>query len=216
MKTTLLSLLLVFLPLVAYSQTSPSRAIVVIPTKPNTTTPTTPTPVAPSCQTPFVTSPMISVPATAPVAVPPVVVSDNGGTVQVSDIITSGAEVVAAVKAYQASKKDPNKDTNKLAIRIGIMLILAAVFKVLISALKLTSQWWGTDMAKNIIRLITIGLGIAVFLISSIATGETWGQALLLGLSGPLAISINEIVDVLVQMFHKTTEALKKLRKVPA
>ena len=158
--------------------------------------------VVPVAAIPVAAAPVVApaAPVVAP-AVPAVTLMDNTAPVQVSEIVTNGNEIVAAIKAYKAAKSEGNS----LANRIGIMVVLAAVFKTLLSILKYSTPWWRTDKAKNVIRLTTLAFGVAVFFVSLMAAGESWTHALLLSFSGPLAISINEIMDILLQLFKKTT-----------
>lgn len=73
--------------------------------------------------------------------------------------------------------------------------VLAAVFKVLISGLRMTGTWegwWRGKDAKTALRIITVTLGLGTFLMSHLAMGKSWFEALVLGLAGPGAMVIHE------------------------
>lgn len=140
--------------------------------------------------------------ATEPVATEapaPDVVKVEGDKVTVNDVVTDAKGVADAVRAY----KDAQKAGDKLAIRLGLMALLAAIFKVLLSTLKFSSEFWKGKKGKLVLRISTLVLGIAVTLTAHLAAGETWVSALLLGISGPLAISFHELFDVIVALVQK-------------
>ena len=157
-------------------------------------TPTDPAPVADKPATP-------AVEPAAPVAVPDVV-KVEGDKVTVNDVITNATEVAAAVKNYQ----DAKKAGDKTAIRLGIMALLAAVFKILLSVLKFTSDFWKGTKGKLVLRLSTLVLGVAVFFTAHMAAGESWVNAGLLAVSGPLAIAVHELFDVILPLLQKKTK----------
>ena len=139
-------------------------------------------------------------PASTPIPAPaPDVVKIEGDKITVNDIVTDAKGVADAVKSY----KDAKSSGNKLAARLGLMALLAAVFKVLLSCLKFTSEFWKGDKGKIVLRLSTLVLGIAVALLSHFAAGEDWMSAIMLGISGPLAISFHELFDIIVALVQK-------------
>ena len=133
-----------------------------------------------------------------PVAVPDII-KIEGDKVTVNDVITDAGEVAQALKALKDAKGAPDK----AAIRLAIMALLAAVFKILLSLLKFTSDWWKTPKAKNVLRLSTLGLGVLVFLTAKLAGGESIVNALMLAMSGPLAIAFHELYDIVIQLSQK-------------
>jgi hypothetical protein len=145
---------------------------------------------------PAVTPLPVSDPAIVPV---PSLVKVDGDKVTVDDLVTNATEVAAALKAYKGAQPD------KTAARLGLMLLLAAVFKLLLSGLKFTSEFWKGDKGKLVLRLSTIVLGVGVLLASRLGAGDTWMNAMLLAVSGPLAISFHELFDIVMQLMKKKT-----------
>jgi len=166
----------------------------------------TPTPVAdtkPAVAVPVAAPAETPVVAPAPIPEPPPVIKVTGDKVSINDVITDAKDVADAVKAF----KDAKTAGDKLATRLGLMVLLAACFKVLLSLLKFTSEWWKGDKAKLVLRISTLGLGIVVALLSHFAAGEGWMSAIMLGISGPLAISFHELFDVIVGLVQKKKPA---------
>jgi len=140
------------------------------------------------------------VPAAAPEVAPvPDVVKVEGDKVTVNDIVTDAKGVADAVKAYQDVKKEGDKQTARLAL----MALLAAIFKILLSCVKFTSEFWKGKRGKTALRITTLSLGVIVALVSHFAAGESWTSAIMLGVSGPLAISIHELFDIVVNLVQK-------------
>jgi hypothetical protein len=147
--------------------------------------------------TPPVTPPVAAVLEVAPV---PDVVKMEGDKITVNDVVTDAKGVADAFKAYKTTQAAGNK----LATRLGLMLLLAAIFKILLSCLKFTSEFWKGNKGKTALRLSTLVVGIAVVLLSHFGAGEGWVSAVLLGVSGPLAISFHELFDIIVGLVQKT------------
>jgi hypothetical protein len=179
------------LSVLAYAQEPAAPA--VTPAAPATTVVAAPA-VAPT------PAPAVAVPETpaAPVEAP-AVVKVEGDKVTVNDIVTDAKGVADAVKAYQAEKKEGDKH----AARLALMALLAAVFKILLSCVKFTSEFWKGKKGKAALRITTLSLGIVVALVSHFAAGESWTSAIMLGVSGPLAISVHELFDVIVNLVQK-------------
>jgi len=151
---------------------------------------------------PATPAPDASVAPAVPVVVPDVI-KIEGDKVTVNDIITNAGEVATALKAL----KDAKTAGDKTAIRLGLMLLLAAIFKVLLSLLKFTSEWWKTPKAKTALRLSTLVLGVLVFFTAKMGLGESWMNAAMLAVSGPLAIAFHELYDIVVQLSQKKPAA---------
>ena len=98
------------------------------------------------------------------------------------------AEVQEAINAFANARTAER--TARLA---AIMALLAALFKLLLSGVKMTGglTFLG-DRQKAVIRLTTIGLGIGVYLTSSLVGGMPWWEALFLSLSGPGSMAVHE------------------------
>jgi hypothetical protein len=137
-------------------------------------------------------------PAVEPAAVPDVV-KVEGDKITVNDVVTDAKGVAEAFKVLKAAKGAGDK----LAARLALMGLLAAIFKILLSCLKFTSEFWKGAKGKLVLRLSTLVLGIGVTLLSHFAAGEDWMSAIMLGISGPLAISIHELFDVIVALVQK-------------
>lgn len=166
------------------------------------------TPATPTAATPAVTKAVPSTPASVaatlapevqPVSTPDVVKVD-GDKVTVNDIVTDATAVAAAIQAYKTDKAAGDKT----ATRLGLMLLLAAIFKVLLSVVKFTSDFWKGPKGALALRVSTLVLGIAVFLTAKMGAGETVVNSALLALSGPLAISFHELFDIIVNLVQKT------------
>jgi hypothetical protein len=76
-----------------------------------------------------------------------------------------------------------------------VSLLLAAVFKLLLSLLKVLAKslaWFKSQDGKRILKYSTIGLGSAAALVANLSFGLSWVDALTILLSGPLAVAIHE------------------------
>jgi len=155
-------------------------------------------PAVPAVDQPATTAPEVA----APVVVPDVV-KVEGDKVTVNDIVTNASEVASAIKQF----KDAKTAGDKTAIRLGFMLMLAAIFKILLSLVKFTGEFWKGNKGKMALRISTLVLGIAVFFTARMGAGESIIDAGLLALSGPLAISFHELFDIVVQLVQKKPAA---------
>jgi hypothetical protein len=85
------------------------------------------------------------------------------------------------------------RQADKTARLMAWLAALAAIFKLLLSAVKalgLLSLW--KERQAGVIRIITLLLGIGVYCATSIVGGMIWYEALFLGLSGPGSMVIHE------------------------
>jgi len=123
-----------------------------------------------------------------PPPVPPVVKVDSGVTTEnpIKDVVTNIKDVVA--KAKEVSKTSDK--TEKLLIILGL---LAALFKLLISLLKVLSKWFTSKVGGTVIRISTLVLGVGVFLVTNLALKMPWYDAVWLSLSGPGALVLHEL-----------------------
>lgn len=122
------------------------------------------------------------------------------GDVKVKDVITNGTEVYDAVQALRKEKEETGKINMVL-----ILLMLAAIFKALLSVAKVVGklvgeEFWKNRKGKTIMRLICIGLGLATMVTAKLAAGVGWGDAILLFLSGPGALAAHEVTGLFVGM----------------
>ena len=106
--------------------------------------------------------------------------------VGVGDVVSDAGAVVDAAQALKG------KTEGKATL---IMLLLGAIFKLLLSGIKLvkkSTNWFHAKKAKRIIKYMTIGLGAAAALMSNLAFGMSWLEAGIILLSGPMAVAIHE------------------------
>lgn len=97
-------------------------------------------------------------------------------------------EVQEAITAFANARA-----AERTAMLAAIMALLATLFKLLLSGVKLVGgMTFLTQRQKSVIRLTTIGLGIGVYLTSSLVAGMPWWEALFLSLSGPGAMAVHE------------------------
>lgn len=112
------------------------------------------------------------------------------GDVKIHDVVSDVTEVYEAVKAYRAEQDAKAK----LAL---LLLLLAIVFKTIISAAKLiANEFLSSTTGKNVIRVGTLFLGLAVLVLGRSAAGMHWIDAFFLSLSGPGAIVVHELMDI--------------------
>jgi len=120
-----------------------------------------------------------------------------------TDVVKDGASVVSAAKDI-ANRENDDRPTSLL-----VALLLAAVFKLLLSLLKVLAKnlsWFKSQDGKRILKYSTIGLGSAAALVSNLAFGLSWVDALTILLSGPLSVAIHEYTSD-SKVVDKTEEA---------
>jgi hypothetical protein len=118
-------------------------------------------------------------------------------SVGIGDIVSGVGDIVDKAKDYKGAE-----GSGKL---VGLMALLAAIFKLLMSAIKLISKtFFKSTKGKNIIKLVTLLLGVGTFIVSNIALGQTWWEALILSFSGPMAMVLHE--------FTKLVPAIRKAK----
>lgn len=108
----------------------------------------------------------------------------------VKEIVGGVKEVIKKVGEV---KKGENTAGEKIPMLLAIMALLAAIFKVLLSLLKVMSKFFKSSKGKTVMRLITVILGFATYLVSSMAMKMPWYEALTLSISGPGALVIHEL-----------------------
>ena len=152
--------------------------------------------------------------APAPVATPETETATLvDGQVKVGDLLAGASEVAKAVTEYRAAKTTGDK----AALRLGILAALAAIFKFLLSALKLSTPFWKSDKGKAILRLSTLALSCVVFVVAKLAVGESYMSALTLAMSGPLAVAFHEytyLIPTIAKMKKKVVETKPEDKKV--
>lgn len=99
--------------------------------------------------------------------------------------------VTVIAEASEVITSATNLKTGKF---LAIAAFLAALFKLLLSVLRLTSDFFKN---KAVPKITAIVLGILVGLFASLAGGAGWVDTLILVASGPGAIAIHEISKLL-------------------
>ena len=136
----------------------------------------------------------------------PIKITVDGDKVTIQDVVIGAGEVAKAVADYKAAKGK----SDKASLSLMLMALLAAIFKLVLSAVRLTGSFWKTPRGKTITRLITLALGVGVFLTSSMAGGMGWMEAIVAGMSGPLALAFHEYTYLIPSLAAKK-EAAKKV-----
>lgn len=112
------------------------------------------------------------------------------GEVKIHDVVSNVTEVYEAVKTYRGEQEA----RAKLAL---LLLLLAIVFKMVISVAKLVAtEFLSSPKGKTAIRVSTLFLGLAVLMLSRVGVGMHWIDAFFLSLSGPGAIVVHELLDI--------------------
>jgi hypothetical protein len=102
-----------------------------------------------------------------------------------AQVSKEAGDVLAAVEEVKEAKETGE------GMKLAIMALLAALFKFLLSAVKLSGAFWKGRGGKITLRLVTVTLGVLAFF-SSALMGMGWMDALTVGLSGPLAVAFHE------------------------
>jgi len=108
------------------------------------------------------------------------------GEAGVGDVVKDVGAVVDAAKDLKGSKE------GKATL---IMILLGAIFKLLLSAIKLVKKqtnWFHAKKAKRIVKYTTLGLGALAGLMANLVFGMGWIEAGIIVLSGPISVAIHE------------------------
>jgi hypothetical protein len=106
--------------------------------------------------------------------------------VEVGDAVKDIGAVVDAAKDLKGKKE---------GMAALIMVLLGAIFKLLLSSIKLIkakTNWFHAKKAKRIIKYTTLGLGAVAALMSNLVFGMSWIDAGIILLSGPLSVAVHE------------------------
>jgi len=120
----------------------------------------------------------------------------DAGITTLGDVVGELGDVIDTVKGHE----NVSANSGKL---IALMSLLAVVFKFLISFLKFSSVWFKSNKGKNIIKIITLLLGVGTFFVSNMALGVSWWDSFVLALSGPMSMAIHEITKILPSIRDK-------------
>lgn len=99
------------------------------------------------------------------------------------------AEVGAEVKEVLSTAKQIKK-ADKTEKFLVISAFLAALFKLLLSLMKLVNPYF---KKKDVPKVVASGLGVLVLLFSKLALGVSWVDAIILAASGPGAVFLHEL-----------------------
>jgi hypothetical protein len=110
-------------------------------------------------------------------------------------VVAEGStEEVIAAAAETLSEADKYFKARKEGISTALILCgaIAALLKLLLSLLRLTSPFWKTTRGKWVLRLITLTIGAIAGVLASVAGGMPWWDALIVFFGGPGAMLIAE------------------------
>ena len=96
----------------------------------------------------------------------------------IGEVVTEVSDVITEAKDLKTGKF------------LAIAAFLAALFKLLLSLLKLSSDFFKSKVVPKVIALV---LGLATYLCANLAMGVGWVDALILAGAGPGAIFIHEL-----------------------
>ena len=116
---------------------------------------------------------------------------DPDAAVETEDLVEGVEGIEANIKAIQ----DAESQTAKA---LAIMALIATVLKLLLDGLRRYGQ---VLLGKKEVRIACLVAGAVIFLLSYLATGTEWFNAVLLALGGPGAILVTELTKL-----AKTTE----------
>lgn len=123
--------------------------------------------------------------------------------IEMGDFVADVGEVGEAMAYLRSCKKgvcpplEGQESQDSIPLTVAYAMLLAAIFKMLLSGVKLSSPFWKGKKGKVALRLSTVLLGAGVFLTSTVAGGATFAEALILALSGPGAIAVHELLALI-------------------
>jgi len=102
----------------------------------------------------------------------------------VGEIIENVGELPGAIEAIKQSE-------DKTVRAMAVCGLIAIILKIVLSVFKLIPA--AIFKNKIFLKIFPLGVGLAVFLLTSFAAGEEWYNALLMAAGGPGAILFHEI-----------------------
>lgn len=102
----------------------------------------------------------------------------------VGSIMENVGDLPGAVDAIKNSE-------DKTARALAVCGLIAIILKIVLSVFKLIPA--AIFKNKIFLKIFPLGVGLAVFLLSSFAAGETWYNALIMAAGGPGAILFHEV-----------------------
>jgi len=102
----------------------------------------------------------------------------------------AAGEKTAEAKALDKKRSD---DTAKM---VAFAATLAILLKTLLSALKGWKDYFKTDKGKAWLKIISVVVGFAAFILTNIGFGIPWWQALIVAGGGPGSILVHELMKL--------------------
>jgi cation transport ATPase len=109
----------------------------------------------------------------------------------------------AKAEKDSAKLEAEKKDAENVARMIAFAAILAILLKSLVSALQSWKGFFTTDKQKAWLKIITLVVGFAAFLLSNIGFGIPWWQSIILAGGGPGAIMVHELMKLIPVLLGK-------------
>lgn len=115
---------------------------------------------------------------------------------------TAADGVKDVLGVVEAARDLKGKSGTELAI--GIAMLLAIIFKLLLSLVKVLSkntEWFKSSRGKAALKYSTLGLGalaaIGAGIAAGVGAGLGWVEVVIIGLSGPGAMVVHEVSSLL-------------------
>lgn len=107
------------------------------------------------------------------------------------EVVDAAAELIGEAKQYfDDGKKAAGSQTASIIVWTGVA---AALLKLLLALLKITSPFWKQTRGKLVLRLICVLVGVVFGVVSYMGLGYTWYDSAITVLGGPGAILITEL-----------------------
>ncbi len=102
-----------------------------------------------------------------------------------------------ASEKTEEQKLSQKKTEMKAAEMVAIAATIAVVLKFLLSALKGWKSYFHTDKGKAWLKVITLLVGFAAFILTNIGLGIPWWQAMIVAGGGPGSILAHEFMKLI-------------------
>ncbi len=103
----------------------------------------------------------------------------------------------------EAERAVAEKDKARTAKAMAAAATMAVILKLFLSSLRTWRGYFKSDRGKGLIKLITVVVGFAAFLLTNYGMGLDWWQALIVGGGGPGAMLIHDLQDAIPQLLGK-------------
>ena len=144
---------------------------------------------------PVTTAEAVAAEAIPAVAADPVVADPVVAPETVGDAVVETVNEVPGV-VDQIKHQLDEKASGKVSWLLAICAILSIVFKFIISGLKRFSVYFSKN--KTLLRVIPLILGVLVMSLDKFVVGGAWWEAIMMGISGPGAIMVHELTQIVV------------------